>query len=299
VSDLEQRTYGSSEVLFGDRGGKYPHGNTVVVRGKDETVAFDPCLGLFPRRDELPRVDRVILSHCHEDHIAGLPLFADAPVHVHERDIHGLQSLECLEDIYGYPEPIKSTFRKALVETFNYAPRTDAIAFRDGDVFDLGGVRVRIQHAPGHTRGHSLLWVEPDDLVFLADIDLSSFGPYYGDAWSSLEEFQTTLEMVREIDARWYATFHHIGVLEGREAFLERLDRFEAKIFERESRLLEFMAEPHTMDDVVEHRFVYRPGDPVGFADAVERHSMQQHVDQLLARDRLEEVEPGRYQARA
>ncbi len=151
---------------------------------------------------------------------------------------------------------------------------------------------MRVIHAPGHTRGHCLLHVEPDDVLYLGDIDLSSFGPYYGDAWSSLEDFERTLARVREIDARWYATFHHVGVVEGRAAFLERLDRFTAVIRHREERLLAFLAEPRTLADVVAHRFVYRPGDAVAFADDVERRSMRQHVDRLVAIGRVETAGP-------
>jgi glyoxylase-like metal-dependent hydrolase (beta-lactamase superfamily II) len=173
------------------------------------------------------------------------------------------------------------------------------VAYRDGDVFDLGGgVRVRAIHAPGHTRGHSLLHVEPDDVLYLGDIDLSSFGPYYGDAWSSLEDFERTLAMVRAMPARWYATFHHVGVLDGRAAFLERLDRFAAVIGAREERLLAFLAEPRTLDEIAAHRFVYRPGDPVSFAEPVERRSMGQHVVRLVAAGQVAEVEPGRFLAR-
>ena len=47
----------------------------------------------------------------------------------------------------------------------------------------------------GHTRGHCVLHVEPEDVVYLGDIDLSSFGPYYGDAWSSLEDFERTEDL--------------------------------------------------------------------------------------------------------
>jgi glyoxylase-like metal-dependent hydrolase (beta-lactamase superfamily II) len=152
-------------------------------------------------------------------------------------------------------------------------------------------------HAPGHTRGHCVLHVEPEDVVYLGDIDLSSFGPYYGDAWSSLADLERTLARVREIDARWYATFHHIGVVEGRDAFVERLDRFTAVIATRESRLLAYLAEPRTLDDIVAHRFVYRPRDAVAFADDVERRSMRQHLDRLLEDGRVVEVEPGRFVA--
>jgi hypothetical protein len=102
---------------------------------------------------------------------------------------------------------------------------------------------------------------------------------------------------VREIDARWYATFHHIGVLEGRAAFLERLDRFAAVIGRREERLLAYLGQPRSLDEVAAHRFVYRPEDPVPFAEPVERRSMAQHLARLVRRGRVREVEPGRFAA--
>ena len=69
--ELESEEYGAVTVLYGERRGKYPHGNSLLVRGDAETVVIDPSLGLIPRREQLPAVDRVINSHCHEDHIAG------------------------------------------------------------------------------------------------------------------------------------------------------------------------------------------------------------------------------------
>ena len=38
-----------------------------------------------------------------------------------------------------------------------------------------------------------------EDLLYLGDIDLSSFGPYYGDAWSDLEDFERSLARVRDM----------------------------------------------------------------------------------------------------
>lgn len=296
--DFPDRVIGSVTVLFAADGGRYPQGNALLVRGRSETAILDPGLGVVARRGRLPRADRVIHSHCHEDHIAGSHLYPDVPWHVHELDRVGFRSLDDMLEIYGYPEPIRSGFRRVLVERFHYTPRPDAVGFGDGHVFDLGGgVRVRALHAPGHTRGHCLLHVEPDDVLYLGDVDLTSFGPYYGDAWSSLEDFERTIDRVRGLRARHYATYHHIGVLDDRDAFLARLDRFAGAIERRERSLLEFLAEPHDLDEIARHRFVYRPENEVPFADAVERRSMSQHVDRLLAAGRLVEVEPGRYRA--
>jgi glyoxylase-like metal-dependent hydrolase (beta-lactamase superfamily II) len=288
------RTLGAITILAGERDGRYPHGNSMLVAGAEETLLIDPSLSLIAR-DSLPLADRVLNSHCHEDHVAGNHLYPKAPLLLHEADLPGMRSLDDMMAIYGMSPRIAAAFRQILVDDFHHVPRPDASAIRDGDVLDLGGTRVRVVHAPGHTRGHCVLHVEPDDVVYLGDIDLSSFGPYYGDAWSSLEDFERTLAHVRTIEARWYATFHHVGVVEGRDAFLERLDRFTAVIGTREARLVEFLAEPRKIDEIVAHRFVYRPGEAVPFADDVERRSMTQHLDRLLGAGRAEEVEPGRY----
>lgn len=297
--ELEDRPLGRAvTVLFGERGGRYPQGNSLVVRGAEETVIVDPSLGLVPRRGRLPREGRIVHSHCHEDHLAGSHLFPGAPCHVHEADLQGLHSLAGFLEIFGYDGQLGAGWPAALVEQFHYEPRPDAKGFADGHVFDLGGgVRVRAIHTPGHTRGHCALHVEPDDVLYLGDIDLSSFGPYYGDAWSDLEDFERSLARVREVRARWYATFHHVGVLDGREAFLERLGRYAEVIARREERLLAFLAEPHSLEEIAAHRFVYRPQDAMPHIDAAERRSMAQHLARLARGGRVREVEPGRFLA--
>ena len=291
---------GHTTVLVGERGGKYPHGNSLLVEGGDETIVVDPSLAVAEGRFELPRVDRVLNSHCHEDHVAGNGRFPKVPWHFHEADVSGIRSLDGLMRIYGFDGPIDAVWRQVVVDQFHFTPRPDPTPFRGGDVFDLGGgVRVRVIHTPGHTRGHSFFHVEPDDVVYLGDVDLSSFGPYYGDAWSSLEDFERTLAFARTLEARWYATFHHIGVVDGRGAFLEKLDRYAGVIADRERRLLEYLREPHTLDEIAVHRFIYRPQDPVSFAEPVERRSMGQHVERLLAAGAVAEVEAGRFVATA
>jgi glyoxylase-like metal-dependent hydrolase (beta-lactamase superfamily II) len=280
---ISPRVLGAVTVLVGERGGKYPHGNSLLVRGGEEQVVVDPSLSLVGGA-ERPHADWVLNSHCHEDHVAGNHLFPGVPWRFHEADAPGIRSVDAMMAIYGFDAATDAAFRPTVVEKFHFTPRPDPLTYRDDDLFDLGaGVRVRVIHTPGHTRGHSCFHVEPDDVLYLGDIDLSSFGPYYGDAWSSLEDFERTLATVREIDARWYATFHHIGVVEGRAAFVAALDRFAAVIARREAALLAFLAEPRTLDEIAAHRFVYRPGDDVPFADPVERRSMRQHLDRLIA----------------
>src|SRR4030095_4666062 len=113
---LESRRIGAATLVFGPRAGKYPDGNSLLVSGAEQSLLVDPSLGLWPRQGALPDVDHMLLSHCHEDHIAGLPLFPEAAVHVHEEDRIGLRSLDDFLAIYGFPEPVPSPFSRVLVE---------------------------------------------------------------------------------------------------------------------------------------------------------------------------------------
>jgi glyoxylase-like metal-dependent hydrolase (beta-lactamase superfamily II) len=297
---LEDQRLDAVTVLYGAGHGKYPDGNSLLVKGARETLIIDASLGVVARKGKLPRVDRVWNSHCHEDHIAGNHLFPGAPWELHEADLLGLHSFAGFLQIYGYDDSVLGGgWERALKERFFYTANPSASGFRDGHVLELGGgVRVRVIHTPGHTRGHCAFHIEPDDVLYIGDIDLSSFGPYYGDAWSDLADFERSLRLVRAFHAKHYATFHHIGVVE-RETFLARMDKFEAVIASREQRLLAYLGEaPRTLDEIVKHRFVYRPSDPVSFADPVERRSMSQHLARLVASGRAQEISPGRFHAR-
>ncbi len=226
----------------------------------------------------------------------GNGLFTDARLGIHDDDLHAAHSLDGLLDIYGLEGTVRSDFATTILTEFNYAARPDAEGFSDGDVFDLGGgVEVEAVHLPGHTRGHSGFRIS-DGVFFLSDIDLTGFGPYYGDAWSDLEQFESSLLQVREEEADHYVTFHHKGVISGRDTFVEMCDAFTAVIARRHDAMLEFLAEPRTIEDFVAHRFIYRPHVDHVFADSVERRSAELHVDRMIARGEATEVDAGRWQ---
>ncbi len=101
---------------------------------------------------------------------------------------------------------------------------------------------------------------------------------------------------MREEDADYYVTFHHKGVIEGREEFVRLLDGFTAVIDIRHAAMLEYLAEPHSLDEMAAHRFIYRPHVEMSFVDNVERRSAELHVARMLRRGEVAEVEPGRFQ---
>ncbi len=265
----------------------------------EATVVVDPSLSVVARADELGgRADLVVQSHVHEDHVAGVQLFPNAKVYAHREDVPGLHDLDGLMQIYGYGN-LDAAMRQFVLEQFHYSARPDAHGFDDGEVFTLGGTQIHAIHTPGHTRGHCVLLVEPEGVLFLGDIDLTGFGPYYGDAWSNLEDFERSLQRVKEIEARLWVSFHHVGIIDDRATFLTKLDHFAARIAEREAALLAFLSEPRSIADMVRHRFLYRPHVDLPFIDAVERRTIEQHLDRLLASGQVEHCGSDLYRRRS
>ena len=109
--------------------------------------------------------------------------------------------------------------------------------------------------------------------------------------------FRSAIARCRDIEAKQYVTFHHKGIVDGHAEFVRQLDRFAAVIGDREAKLVAFLAEPRTMADIVTHRFIYRPGVQISFADHVERTSMQMHITRLIRDGGVVEIQPGTYRA--
>lgn len=287
---------GPVTVLTGLEKGKYPHGNSVLVKGTNQNVLIDPSLTVAHRGVPIP-VDQVLLSHVHEDHIPGMRQLQGIPVSCHEDDAVGLTSIDGLMSMYGLPQSVEQEFRQEVVTDFFYQPQSDVSTFSDKAVFDLGGVEIQAIHTPGHTQGHCAFLIPQARTVFLGDIELSGFGPYYFDAHSSLDNFERSISLCRSLDADHFVTFHHKWVISGRDLFLQMLDDFAKVISNREAAMLEFMTEPKTVDDCVARRFVYRPSVDMNLVDHVETRSALIHINRMLEQGRITKVREDTYQA--
>lgn len=289
--------FGRVSVFPGERNGKYPEGNQVLVRGADARAALDTMLVANRIGPEFDTTDLVVMSHVHEDHMAGLHRLPNAPVHVHEADIEAARSWEGLAAAYGVTDPAAlSEMRSQFERDFFYAPRPDARSFADGASWDLGGARIRAIHTPGHTAGHCVLLIEPEGVAYIADIDLTGFGPYYADASSTLAGFRHSLALLPDIPAKVWVTAHHRGVYTEREALLNDLAAYVAKIGERERRLLAMLGdEPKTLAQLVEQRLLYPQNYDSPWVTSAETRTISQHLDELLADGRVRMEAPGVY----
>jgi glyoxylase-like metal-dependent hydrolase (beta-lactamase superfamily II) len=273
--------YGSVTLLTSAEGGRYPSANSLLISGTEGTVLVDPSLEVG-RRGGLPAdVGLVALTHAHEDHVAGLHVFPEVPVVAHPAEVAAVRDPETLLAGFGMAAAEADVFRRQLHETFDVTGHEQVSTVDDGAVLDLGRRSVTVIHLPGHTAGHCGLLVEPDGFLFTGDIDLTSFGPYYGDLSSNLDDLLTSIGRLRDVAARWYGTSHQVGVLDDRQAFLAALDRFAAVVDRRDETLLQLLRQPRTLADVVAHRLVYRPHVRLPFVEAVERRTALLHLERL------------------
>jgi len=297
---MERVKLGNLTVLKGDKGGRYPSGNSVLV--EDEVcVLIDPSVDVNRAgRDAVAsHVDVIVNSHAHEDHFAGNHLFPEADLRIHEEDARQMQSLDALLDAYGTAEPEREAMRKLLVEEFNYTPRSDVHTVTDGEVLDLGRTKVHCIHSPGHTPGHLILLFEPDDALFVADLDLTSFGPFYGDDCASLDDTIVSIQRMRSMADHVNACIssHQAGII--CDDIRGAMDRYLDVVWDREARLLAFLAEPRTLDEIAGHCIVYRKKYPnIPWQYQSEKNMMSMHVDRLLAQQRVSTDEGGRIRAR-
>ena len=213
-----------------------------------------------------------------------LDLFDDLPLWMSEQDAPPLCDLEVFLDWYGLKddsEGFAQHWRSVLKEQFHFQPRKPSGFLKNGDRIQLDRVTVEVIHTPGHTPGHLAFFIKEYELLFMGDYDLTRFGPWYGDRFSSIEDTIASIEHLRRIPAKVRLTSHETGIYEKEPG--ELWDQYLGVIKEREEKLLKFLEKPRTMEEIVEAWIVYgRPREPRVFFAFGERAIMKKHLERLI-----------------
>lgn len=110
----------------------------------------------------------ITLTHGHLDHVGGTSAvhrsFPDAEILLHEDDA---------ELYYGLPQQplffgLSPHQLKPLGMDYEDPPPLSR-NWQDGEIYEVGNLRFKILHCPGHTRGHIILAEENERKVFVGD----------------------------------------------------------------------------------------------------------------------------------
>ncbi|HUT52064.1 MAG TPA: MBL fold metallo-hydrolase [bacterium] len=293
---MAEKCIGPVRFIPGENRGRYPYCNSVYIEGA--RILIDPASDrgrLMELRDG-PGVKEVWLSHWHEDHFMHLDLFEGVPFAMPALETAPLTDPEIFMDWYGIDDPgFRNFWRQALKDTFHFRPRTPSRTFKGGEEIALPGVTVDVIHVPGHTPGHLAFLFREPGVLFMADYDLTKFGPWYGDRDSSIEDTIASVNRLRRVPARAWLTGHEHGLFESEPG--ELWDRYLAVIDEREEKLLAYLSEPRTIVEIVNQWIVYKkPREPKGFFEYGERALMAKHLERLIRAGSVME-EDGEYRA--
>lgn len=230
-------------LIEGKKEGRYPYSHSLYLRdGGGVLVDCGSDLDAILRLKEEEGLAAVLMTHYHEDHFLFLHRFPDVEVWASEEDAPALESFDVLLDRYGVAgtgqEPF---FRDLFAEKFPYRPRTVARRIADRERIRFGGTEAVAIVAPGHTPGHLCLHFPSEGILFLADYDLTAFGPWYGDKPGGIGEFRRSGRMLAEVGAGVNVTSHETPVHEGSiaakmEAYLAVIDRREESLRHRREK---------------------------------------------------------------
>jgi glyoxylase-like metal-dependent hydrolase (beta-lactamase superfamily II) len=143
----------------------------------EDAIVVDPGQNALDGIEELCRRHRLrpvaaLLTHGHIDHMWTVAPLAGAhgiPAYIHPGDRHLLTD----------PAAGVSPELAALLGGLKLAEPDDVRELADGDTIDLAGVRLTVDHTPGHTRGHVTFRndeaILSGDLVFAGSIGRSDF----------------------------------------------------------------------------------------------------------------------------
>lgn len=279
---MEEKRFGSLWFLPGENSGKYPYCHSLYVEGAG--VIIDPA----SRRERLAElrethgVNTVWLSHWHEDHFMHLDLFDYLPLCVSEKDAAPLSDLDVFLDSYGMDNSDERRYwRNILIDQFHFQPRKPTRFLKGGETIQLGDMTVEVINTPGHTPGHLSFFFREPGVLFMGDYDLTRFGPWYGDVYSSIEETIRSMERLRRIPAKVWLTSHEIGIFMDEPG--EIWDQYLSVIAGREKKLLDLLARPRTLEEIVGAWIIYgKPREPKAFFEFGERVHMKKHLEKLM-----------------
>ncbi len=199
-------------------------------------------------------VDYLVNSHFHEDHVMFNYLFPRAQLWVPLEDEPGISSRQAYIDWYGFQEFNGQHVQDWIFKTFDWREYKADYCFTDGQIWNLGDTIVEAVHAPGHTKGHYAFWMAKEKVLFAADVALTRTGPWYGNVTSDVDDFITTIKKLKDLKPQVVISAHRSIIQENID---ELFDMYLSVIYEREERLLKYLRQPHTAEEITDQKFLY------------------------------------------
>ncbi|MFQ5834051.1 MAG: hypothetical protein ACE5H4_15210, partial [Candidatus Thorarchaeota archaeon] len=155
--------------------------------------------------------------------------------------------------------------------------------YQDMQPIACGEVELFPLHLPGHSLDHTCFGINGFETIFLVDIDLTRFGPWYGNMVSDIHDFKQSIERVIELSPKIGISSHLLDPVT--DDLLIRLEMFHKVFDERETDILVKISEGHnTIEKLAALPTIY-PRVPYDAIYFFEETMLRKHIELMLERD--------------
>ena len=280
---MSGKRFGRLVFIPGVNKGRYPFCNSLFI-DDEKRVIIDPGSDetVLQNLNHGDGIDIIINSHYHEDHVIYNYLFPKAALYVHKDEVACYQSIESFLDYAGLKgTAFEQNWRDVITNVFHYRERTPSFLLDDGDILNFGKTKMEVIHTPGHTIGHCSFYFPDEGVLFLGDLDLCQFGPWYGDRVSDIDKTIESVHKLMKLPADIFISSHEVGIVENTIANLA--EQYLNVINTREKDLLHSLDKPQTFDEIVHQWIIYKkPREPRWMYEFMEGAIIQKHLDRLI-----------------
>jgi glyoxylase-like metal-dependent hydrolase (beta-lactamase superfamily II) len=235
---------------------RFPFCNTFLLKGK-ETVLIDAG---FDREtlleiDKKHRIDILVFSHSHPDHILNWHLLKDRHILMPKETPGAITDLQLLGERFMGSREKGAYWAKRIGEGFGIHPlRLPDNRFREGDVLELAGFKLKPIHAPGHLDDHYVFFEQDTGILLTSDIDFSGFGPFYFQPEGNITKFKASIQKIMSLPYKLVASSHKMPI---KGDATEGFNKFTAGFDRHMEKILAICETPHTMEQIVQFSPVY------------------------------------------
>jgi glyoxylase-like metal-dependent hydrolase (beta-lactamase superfamily II) len=291
-------------LVRGENNARFPEANSLLI---DDEILTLVDAGSSMRsleatlRDlghKVSDIKQIVLTHFHIDHkghAAEIQKLANCNVVCHSLAEIGVKTFEGMVEFYGIGgHQHFDDWRKLLARRFDHVVTSYEVTetFEEGEPIDCGATELTPIHLPGHTIDHTCFGINGLETILLVDIDLTHFGPWYGNAVSDIEDFRKSVQRVIDIEPKVGISSHLIDPVS--DDLDGQLRRYLTIFDERDNRILENISTGiDTLEKLIQKPTIY-PRIPQPAYLVFEQFMLEKHLELLLKNDKISE-EDGRY----
>ncbi|MFW9848622.1 MAG: MBL fold metallo-hydrolase [Candidatus Thorarchaeota archaeon] len=285
-------------LVRGGNRARFPEANTLLVDENPLTLVDAGSsmdnLGrtLSDLGHSITDIEQIILTHFHIDHkghAAEIQQQSNCDILCNPLAKKGIETIGGIIEVYGIKEHrVYEEWREYVESIMPYVFLEYEVTgtFKDRETIIVGDTQLIPIHTPGHTHDHTIVGINDLEKLLLVDIDLTRFGPWYGNVVSRISDFRESIKKVIEFNPKMGISSHLIDPVE--EGLIDRIKEYSSVIETREKKILQSIKNGlNTIDKLASAPTIY-PRLPYVPYIIFEEYMLLKHIEDLVERHIVE-----------